>query len=150
AFHLEDVITLRHLEAAAKLTLVTGWIVAYAYIVETFLAWYSCDPFEMHVFLVDRLSGPYAPLVWFVLAVNFRVPASFLIRKVRSTLWLMLVAAVFINLAMWTERLELIVTSLHQDFLPSSWRVYVPTVVDGTIILSTLFFFSFLFLAFLR
>ena len=88
-FALKDVITERHLEAVAKLTLVTGWLVAYSYVVENFLAWYSGDEYERAVFLHDRLTGPYAWAVWTIYAVNFLVPATFLVKRWRrSTAWL--------------------------------------------------------------
>jgi Ni/Fe-hydrogenase subunit HybB-like protein len=149
-FRLKDVITERHLDAMAKMTLVTGWILVYDYILEAFLAWYGSESTEFYVYLVDRISGPYAPLSWYVYAVNLLVPATFFLRKARRTPWYLFCASLVIQLAMWLERFVLIVTSLHRDFLPSSWRMYVPTLVDGAIIVGSIFFFFLLFTLFLR
>jgi len=149
-FGLHEVITTRHLEAVAKMTLVTGSIVYYAYAVETFLAWYGGSEFEMYTMLKDRISGPYAWIVWIVYGINFVAPNLFWFRRIRRSAIALFAISIFINVAMWLERFFLIVTSLHRDFLPSSWRMYLPTFVDGAIILGTLFFFLFLFLLFLR
>jgi molybdopterin-containing oxidoreductase family membrane subunit len=149
-FRLEDVITLRHLDAAAKLTLVTGLIVLYSYVVENFLAWYSGDENERYTYLVDRLTGPFSWAVWFTYAVNAIAPNLLWFRRVRRSPLALFGLSIAINVSMWLERFWLIVTSLSRDFLPSSWHSYRPTYVDGILFGSTLFFFAFLFLAFLR
>ena len=149
-FRLEDLITVRHLEAVAKMTMATGLIVAYSYVVEYFLAWYAGDPFEHYVFYAERLAGQYAWAVWTVLAINFGVPNLLWVRKIRRSALALFCLSILINVAMWLERFFLIVTSLQADFLPSSWGLYRPTYIDGAILAGTLFFFAFCFLLFLR
>ncbi len=149
-FRLEDVVTARHLDAVAKMTLVTGSILIYSYIVESFLAWYGGSEAEIYVVLRDRLTGPYAWMIWTVYAVNLVVPNLLWFRRIRRSPWILFALSIAINVAMWLERLGLIITSLHRDYLPSSWGLYLPTYVDGAIFVGTLSFFSLLFLLFLR
>ncbi|HWV39438.1 MAG TPA: NrfD/PsrC family molybdoenzyme membrane anchor subunit [Vulgatibacter sp.] len=148
-FGLHDIVTTRHIEAMAKLILVTGSVVYYTYGVEMFIAWYSGSEYEIGM-LVQRLTGPYAWSTWMVYAINFVSPNLMWFERIRTSAVWMFVISIFINVAMWLERFWLIVTSLNRDFLPASWHIYKPTYVDGAIILGTLFFFMFLFLLFLR
>jgi Ni/Fe-hydrogenase subunit HybB-like protein len=147
---LDHVITMRHLDVMAKVLLVTGSIVAYAYLIEFFIAWYSAEPYEQHTFLVNRPFGPYAPVFWTMVICNAVVPQLFWFPRMRRNLVVLWIASILINVGMWTERFVIIVTSQQQDFLPSSWHRYAPTVVDGMIFFGTLSFFLFLFLIFLR
>lgn len=149
-FRLEAWIGERHLDAVARMVLVTGSVVAYAYLVETFLAWYGGDPFEMRTLLVDRIRGPWAWAVWLVYLVNLIAPQLFWFRRMRTSPALLFLVAIAIHVAMWLERFFLIVTSLERDFLPSSWGSYVPTWIDGALLFGTFCFFGFCFLAFLR
>ncbi len=147
---LGDVITKNHLDNMAKMLLVTGWVVTYTYMVEPFLAWYGGNRYEMYVQLVDRPTGPYAFVYWGVLFCNCIAVQSLWLKRMRTSPVGLFVVACFIQLGMWSERFMLIVTSLHRDFLPSSWRIYVPSWVDWTILGGTVSFFLFLFLIFLR
>jgi len=149
-YRLEDVITTRHLDAMAKLILVTGTVVYYTYAVELFVAWYTGNVFESQLFLWIRLAGPYAWSVWLTFALNFIVPNLMWFRAFRQRPVLLWIASVLVNVAMWFERFFLIITSQAQDFLPSSWDMYKPTYVDGAIFLGTFFLFLFLFFLFLR
>jgi Ni/Fe-hydrogenase subunit HybB-like protein len=149
-FKLHDVITKNHLDNIAKMLLVTGWIVSYSYLVEAFMAWYSGDQFEMYMQLVDRPFGPYAAVYWGVIFCNCVVVQSLWSRKMRTTPVALFVVAAFIQVGMWGERFMLIITALHADFLPSSWRTYTPSWIDWTILGGTIAFFLFLFLVFLR
>lgn len=149
-FRLHDIITLRHLEAMAKLILVTGSIVYYTYAVELFIAWYSGSQYEMSMALSQRLSGPYAWVTWSVYGLNFIAPNLMWFRSIRRSAVALWIIALFVNIAMWLERFWIIVTSLNRDFLPSSWHIYTPTFIDGGIFIGTLFFFMFMFLLFLR
>jgi molybdopterin-containing oxidoreductase family membrane subunit len=149
-FGLENVITARHLDNMAKMTLATGWIVLYAYLLEWFLAWYSGEPAEMFQALVGRPFGPSAPVFWTAVVCNCLLPQVLWSRRVRgSPLWLWILS-IFINLGMWSERYMIIVQSLQRDFLPSAWRSYRPTWVDLSILGGTFSCFLFLFLLFLR
>ncbi|HZZ85943.1 MAG TPA: NrfD/PsrC family molybdoenzyme membrane anchor subunit [Anaeromyxobacteraceae bacterium] len=146
---LERVITMRHLETMTKVLLVTGLMVAYGYMMEHFIAWYSGNPYEQFVFL-NRATGPYAPVYWLMIFCNVVLPQIFWFKQARTTVAVIWVASVLINVGMWCERFIIIVTSLHRDFLPSSWAIYKPTWVDWSILLGTMGFFSFLFLLFVR
>jgi Ni/Fe-hydrogenase subunit HybB-like protein len=149
-FGLRDVVTTRHLDSMAKMLLVTGWIVTYSYVVETFTAWYSGNLYERYTYLVDRPFGPYAAVYWTVIACNCVTPQFFWSARLRRSPVALWFAALAIQVGMWGERFMLIVTSQHRDFLPSSWAMYAPTWVDVGILLGTLSFFLFLFLLFLR
>ena len=149
-FGLHDVITERHLDAMAKITLVTGWIVTYAYIIETFLAWYSGDTYEMYTLLVNRPFGPYALFFWGMIFCNSVVPQFLWFRGLRRSPIALFVISILVNVGMWLERFVLIVTSQQRDFLPSSWEFYWPTWIDAALFVGTISFFLFLILVALR
>jgi molybdopterin-containing oxidoreductase family membrane subunit len=146
---LEKVVTRRHLENMAKILLVTGWMVTYGYLIETFIAWYSGDQFEIGA-VKARTLGPYAPFYWLLLVCNCLVPQTFWSSRLRRNLAWLWIASVLINVGMWLERFVIIVVSLHRDYLPSSWRMYYPTWVDVSLTLGTMGFFGCGFLLFLR
>jgi molybdopterin-containing oxidoreductase family membrane subunit len=147
---LENVITTRHLDNMAKLMLVTGGIVAYAYMIEIFSAYYSGNLYERYEHLVHRPFGRAAWLFWVLIACNVGVPQLFWFRRVRRSPLALFITSIFINIGMWVERFVIVATSLERDFLPSSWSSYTPTLVDGAIFFGTIFLFVFLFLLFLR
>jgi molybdopterin-containing oxidoreductase family membrane subunit len=149
-FGLKDVITKNHLDNMGKMLLVTGWVVTYTYIVEPFVAWYSGNPYEMYDQLVDRPTGTYAWVYWGIIFCNCIAVQSLWAKSMRTSAAGLFVVSCLIQLGMWSERFMLIVTSLHRDFLPSSWRIYTPSWVDWTILGGTVSFFLFLFLLFLR
>jgi Ni/Fe-hydrogenase subunit HybB-like protein len=149
-FGLESLITERHLDNIAKLLLGLGLAIAYSYLVEAFMAWYSANEYERRVYLVDRTLGPYAWAYWTMTAINVLVPHLFWSRRLRRSVPVLFGAGLLILLGMWGERFIIIVTSLHRDFLPSSWHQYVPSLVDWGILLGSIGMFLFLFLAFLR
>ncbi|HKE16797.1 MAG TPA: NrfD/PsrC family molybdoenzyme membrane anchor subunit [Kofleriaceae bacterium] len=149
-FRLHDVITDRHLDNCAKLTLVTGLVVAYGYIIEFFIAWYSGDLAEMQQFYQARPFGPGNAVFWIMLGCNLVVPQLFWSRRVRTSPLLLFAASLLINVGMWSERFVIIVMSLQREFLPSKWAGYAPTWVDLGILSGTIGFFTLLFLCFLR
>lgn len=149
-FKMHNVITARHLDAIAKMLLVTGWIVFYAYIIETFIAWYSGDAFERYQMLFARPFGPYAWLTWFTVFGNCLVVQLFWWKRARRNIWALWIASLIINASMWTERFVLVEVSLMREYVVSKWEMYVPTLVDWGIFIGTMFFFMLLFLAFLR
>lgn len=141
-FDLQEIITVNHLEKMNKIILVTGSMVGYAYGMEFFIAWYSGNPFEQFVF-INRAFGPYAWAYWIMVSCNVIIPQLFWIKKIRRTIPAMLVIVILVNVGMWFERFVITVTSLHRDFLPSSWGYFVPTIVDlGTLIGSFGLFFT--------
>jgi len=147
---LKHVVTLRHLEAMCKVMLVTGLIVFYGYLMEHFVAWYSGDGYEEHVFFSTRARGPYRYVYYLMLFCNIVVPQSFWSRRARRSVVWMWIASVLINVGMWCERFVIVVTSLHQDFIPSNWAMYYPTWVDFSLLIGTICFFGTLFLLFLK
>jgi Ni/Fe-hydrogenase subunit HybB-like protein len=147
AFGLQDFITARHLDNMAKVMLATGLIVAYGYIMESFLAWYSRNPFEEYVMLRHRPFGNYAHTYWMMLTCNVFVPQLLWFPGIRSRTWLLWIIAIIVNIGMWLERYVIVVTSLSRDFLPSSWSDYHGTVWDyATFYGSIGLFLSLLFL----
>jgi Ni/Fe-hydrogenase subunit HybB-like protein len=146
---LQEVITERHIDNMCKVMLATGWIVAYTYLVEFFLAFYGGNAFERHT-AIDRATGHYAGIFWLVVACNALVPQLFWSRRVRHSALIVWIASILINVGMWSERYMLIVTSLYQDFLPSSWRPFRPSWVDWSIFIGSLGFFFMMFLLTLK
>ncbi len=147
---LKHVITPRHIEAMCKVMLLTGLIVAYGYAMEHFAAWYSGNGYEEHVFFKTRARGPYRFVYYLMLFCNIVVPQLFWTRWGRRNIYAVWIASVLINVGMWCERFVIIVTSLHQDFIPSNWAMYYPTWVDFSLLFGTIAFFGTLFLLFLK
>jgi molybdopterin-containing oxidoreductase family membrane subunit len=148
-YKLEDFITTRHLDNMAKILLATGLIVAYGYIMETFAAWYSGNPYEEYMML-NRMGGPYAPFFWALIVCNVVVPQVLWSRRVRSNAPALFVIALVVNIGMWLERFVIVVTSMHRDFLPSSWGMYAGTVWDWATYVGSLGLFLALFFVFIR
>jgi Ni/Fe-hydrogenase subunit HybB-like protein len=145
-YGLEDFITMRHLQNMALVILATGLFVAYGYAMEGFMAWYSGNPGEQYM-LLNRLFGPYAALYWGLLLCNVMVPQVLWVSRVRSNVKALFVVALAVNIGMWLERFIIVITSLHRDFLPSSWGLYYPTVWDWATYAGTIgLFFALLFL----
>jgi molybdopterin-containing oxidoreductase family membrane subunit len=149
-YHLEKVVTTKHLDSMGKLLLVTALIVTYAYVVEDFSAWLSGDKFDRYVSLVARPTGPYAVAFWTVITCNCAVPQLLWSRRVRTTPMVLWGITILIQMGMWLERYMLIVSSLSTSRLPASWHDYRPSFVDVGILATTICFFLFLFLCFLR
>jgi len=148
-FGMKQVMTLHHLECMNKIILATGMMVGYAYAMEFFMAWYSGYEYESFAF-INRATGPYAWAYWIMVSCNVISPQLFWFKKCRTSIPIMFVVSIFVNIGMWFERFVITVTSLHRDFLPSSWGYYSPTWVDvGTFIGSFGLFFT-LFLLFLK
>jgi molybdopterin-containing oxidoreductase family membrane subunit len=149
AFGLRDFITIRHLDNCAKLMLVTGLIVAYGYISEFYMSWYSGDVYESFMSL-NRLRGPYWPACWIMLFCNVIAPQALWFRWVRRSVPVLFLMSIVVNIGMWLERYVIIITSLHRDFLPSSWGMYYPTRWDIATLAGTLGLFLCFFLLFCR
>jgi len=148
-YKLEDFITMRHLQNMAKVMLVTGLIVAYGYLVEAFVAWYSGDIFERFV-PFNRTTGPYAVAYWMLILCNIAIPQALWFRRVRTSVPVLFIIAIIINIGMWLERFVIVVTSLHRDFLPSSWGMYHPTQWDWATYIGTFGLFLSLLFLFIR
>ncbi|HRI45576.1 MAG: polysulfide reductase NrfD [Ignavibacteriaceae bacterium] len=148
-FDLENIITINHLEKMNKVILATGMMVGYAYGMEFFIAWYSGNPVEQFAF-INRAFGPYAWAYWIMVSCNVIFPQFFWVKKIRRSVPLMLIIAIFVNIGMWFERFVITVTSLHRDFLPSSWGYYTPTLVDFGVLIGSFGLFFTLVLLFTK
>ncbi len=149
AYHMEDLITIRHLDNCTKLMLVTGMIVAFSYFNEFFLGWYGGDKYEMYM-LFNRSAGPYWPAWWLTFFCNVVVIQLAWFPKVRKNPLLLWIISIFVNIGMWTERFVIVVTSLHRDFMPSSWDMYYPSIWDWATLLGSMGLFAMLFFLFVR
>jgi Ni/Fe-hydrogenase subunit HybB-like protein len=147
--NLQDYITIGHIESMNKIIVLTGSIVGVAYITELFVAWYSGNIYEQYAFM-NRAMGPYAWAYWIMMTCNVVSPQLFWIRKLRRSIVFTFIMSIIINIGMWFERFVIIVTSLHRDYLPSSWSYYVPSIVEVGIFVGTLGIFFTLFLTFAR
>ena len=146
---LESYITVRHVGAMCKLIIGMAGIVATAYATEFFIAWYSGNEYERFVFL-NRAMGPYAWAYWTMVTCNVFIPQLLWFRKIRGNMVMVFLLSIFINIGMWFERFVIIVTSLHRDFLPSSWRGYVPTGIEIATLIGSFGLFFTCFLLFCR
>ncbi|MBI4954772.1 MAG: polysulfide reductase NrfD [Myxococcales bacterium] len=146
---LERFFTLKHFENMAKVLLTTGSIVGAAYATELFVAYYGGNPYERFTFW-NRAFGPYAWAYWTMVGCNVLVPQIFWWKRARRSVTVLFVAAILINVGMWFERFNIIVTSLHRDFLPSSWTQYAPTITEVGILIGSFGLFFTLFLLFVR
>ena len=145
-YGLQDFITMRHLENMAKVMLATGLIVAYGYLMEFFMAWYSGSRYERYMIL-NRMGGPYANVYWALMLCNAVTPQFLWFRRIRTNVVTLFLIAIVVSIGMWLERYIIVVTSLHRDFLPSSWGMYAGTRWDWATFLGSIgLFFALLFL----
>jgi molybdopterin-containing oxidoreductase family membrane subunit len=149
AYGLEDFITMLHLDNMAKIILATGLVVSYGYAMEAFMAWYSGNQFERYVTL-NRMLGPYAAAYWMLLLCNFFVPQAFWFKRVRMNVPCLFAISLIVNIGMWLERFVIVVTSLHRDYLPSSWGMYWPTRWDVATLAGSIGLFLCLIFLFIR
>jgi Ni/Fe-hydrogenase subunit HybB-like protein len=148
-FHLEDYITIGHIELMNIVIIITGSIVGIAYITEFFMAWYSGVAAEQYAF-VNRAFGPYFWAYWTMMTCNVISPQLFWFKKIRTSIVATFILSLVVNIGMWFERFVIIVTSLHRDFLPSSWAMFYPTWADVGVYLFTFGLFFTLFFLFAK
>ena len=148
-FGLQDFITMRHLDNMGKVMLAAGLIVGYGYVMEAFMAYYSAGQYEIYMTL-NRMFGPYAAIYWCLIFCNIITPQFLWFRKVRASVGSLFAIAMVVNVGMWLERFVIVVTSLHRDFLPSSWGMYYPTRWDWATYIGTIGLFLTLFFLFIR
>jgi molybdopterin-containing oxidoreductase family membrane subunit len=146
---LESYITLQHIELMNIIIMITGSIVGCAYITELFIAWYSGAEYEQYAFL-NRATGPYWWAYFFMMTCNVVSPQIMWFKKLRTSIIVSFIISIVVNIGMWFERFVIIVTSLHRDFLPSSWTMFSPTFIDIGIFIGTIGFFLLLFLLYAR
>jgi len=148
-FGLEDFITMRHLNNMGKVMLAAGLIVGYGYVMEAFMGYYSGNQYERFMTL-NRMFGPYGAIYWGLIICNIITPQFLWFRKVRASVGSLFAIAMVVNVGMWLERFVIVVTSLHRDFLPSSWGMYYPTRWDWATYIGTIGLFLTLFFLFIR
>src|SRR5262252_2739137 len=148
-YGLEDLITARHLNYMARVMLATGLFVAYGYTMETFMAWYSGNPFEQFM-IINRFMGPYRYMYWSLLACNVLAPQALWFQRVRASTVALMIVCMFVNVGMWLERYIIVVVSLSADFLPSSWGLYAGTRWDWATYVGSIGLFLALFFLFIR
>jgi Ni/Fe-hydrogenase subunit HybB-like protein len=149
-YGIEDIITMKHIDNCAKVMLATGLVVFYGYFSEAFFAWYSANPYEQYMMFENRWAGPYSWSYWALIFCNGFVPQFLWFKAVRQNLYILFGICMIVSVGMWLERYVIVVTSLHRDFLPSSWGSYSGTFWDWATYLGTMGTFLFLFLLFLR
>ncbi len=148
-YDLEDFVTLRHLDNMARVMLATGLFVCYGYMVEAFMAFYGANPYEGYM-MMNRFTGPYAPLYWALIFCNAVSIQTLWFERVRATPWALFVISIIVSDGMWLERFIIVVTSLHRDYLPSSWGMYSPTVWDWGLYVGSMGLFMSLLFLFIR
>jgi molybdopterin-containing oxidoreductase family membrane subunit len=147
--HLQRYITERHLDKMAKVLLLTGSIVSYAYATEFFSAWYSGNMYERYHF-INRATGPYAWCFYLMVLCNVITPHMLWTRKARTSVWFLFAVSILVNIGMWFERFVIIVVSLHRAFLPSGWGMFYPTAIDIGVLVGSFGLFFTMFLLFIR
>jgi len=148
-FKLEDYITLEHIALMNKIMMVTGSIVGVAYITEFFIAWYSQVEYEQYCF-INRATGPYWWAYLSMMSCNVLSPQFVWIRRIRYSITMTFILSIIVNIGMWFERFVIIVSSLHRDYLPSSWAMFSPTIIDVGVYVGTIGLFFTLFLLFAK
>lgn len=147
--NLENYITIYHIDMMNRIILITGSIVGVAYLTEFFIAWYSGVEYEQYAFL-NRATGPYWWAYWSMMTCNVITPQLFWSGRLRTSVFATFFISIFVNIGMWFERFVIIVTSVHRDYLPSSWAMYSPTWVEVGIFIGSLGLFFVPFLLFTR
>ena len=148
-YGLEDFITMRHLKNMGMVMLATGMIVAYGYLMETFLAWYSGDIFEQYM-MMNRMFGPYGWMYWLLILFNILIPQLLWIPRITTNVGVLFLIAISVNIGMWLERYVIIVVSLSRDFMPSAWGRYSGTIVDYSVMAGSIGLFLALLFLFIR
>jgi molybdopterin-containing oxidoreductase family membrane subunit len=149
-YGLQNLITERHLNAMGCVLLATCWMVAYGYIMEAFMAWYSGEVFERYM-MFNRAFGPwYGWAFWLLIGINVIIPQAAWSRRVRTTPLLLFLVALSANAGMWLERFVIVVGSLQRDFVPSSWGVFHPTAWDWMTLAGSIGLFLVLLFSFIR
>ena len=148
-FHLEHIVTRNHIDVMNRIIIATSLMVGYAYMIEFFIAWYGGVAYERYVFL-NRAFGHYAWAYWTMVICNVVIPQLLWFPKIRRSMILLYPVVLLVNVGMWFERFVIIVTSLHRDFLPSSWDNFTPTWVDAGLFVGSIGLFLTLVLLFCR
>lgn len=150
AYKLEHLVTDRHLDWMAKITLATGLIVFYGYILEIFYSWYSGNFYEFKLLMQTRFTGMYSWAYWLLIFCNGIAPQVFWYHKARKNIFVLMFVSQLVSLGMWLERFVIIPMSLTNNYLPSSDKPYYPSTWDFAMFAGTIGFFIFLMFLFIR
>ncbi len=148
-YRLEDMVTIKHLDIMGKVMLATGVIVAYGYIMETFMAFYSGNGFDRYM-IMNRMVGPYKYVYWTLISCNIVIPQALWWKKARRNPLFLFIISIVINIGMWLERFVIIVVSLHREYPPSYWGMFYPTRWDWAVLFGSMGLFLTLFYLFIR
>ena len=149
-YRLTDYITDNHMDAIARILIFISLIMGTAYLTEVFISWYSGNEYEIFTFFKNRITGDYAREFWGMIVCNALIPQLFWFRKVRRNWIWLLIVSLSVNVGMWLERYNIVVTSLSKDFLPSNWVSYTPTIIDIGVFVGTVGLFGCGVLLFMR
>jgi len=149
-YRLTDYITDNHMDAIARILIFISLIMGTAYLTEIFIAWYSANEYEMFTFFSNRIAGDYVKEFWGMIVCNALIPQLFWFKKVRRNWIWLLIVSISINIGMWLERYNIVVTSLSKDYLPSNWVSYTPTIIDIGVFVGTIGLFTCGVLLFMR
>ena len=149
-YKLDEIVTLRHIDLCCRFTLLMGLFVCYIYGMEFFIAYYGGNPNEYYHFFENRMFGPYWMTWDAMMFCNCVVPQLFWSKKIRRSPWIAFFVVLFPSVGMWLERFVIIVSSIHRDFLPSSWGLFFPTWIDIMTYVGTFGIFSLMYLLFIR
>ena len=147
--NFEHMITRSHIESMCKVLILTRMLVGFAYATEFFIAWYGGNEYERYAF-INRATGPYAWAYWLMVSCNVIWPQLLWFKAIRTNMLLVFIISIIVNIGMWFERFVIITTSLHRDYLPSSWVMYSPTWVEVATFIGSFGLFFTLFLLFIR
>jgi molybdopterin-containing oxidoreductase family membrane subunit len=148
-FKWEKYINMWHFESLAKMCLLTSCILTYSYGVEYFVAWYSQNPYEQAIFFW-RATGDYWWAFWIMVFCNCVAPLPWWKKSWRTNPWILFVVAALINVGMWFERFNIVVSSLAHNFDPSTWYYYTPNYVEIAIMIGSAGWFCTWFLLFCK
>ncbi len=129
-YKLNDFVTDSHIDAICRVLTFVSLIMGTAYLTEIFLAWYSGSEYEIYMFFKVRIFGEYAFQFWAMFISNAVIPQLFWFKSVRRNMWIVFAISIIINIGMWFERFNIVVTSLSHDYLPANWATYSPTWVE--------------------
>lgn len=149
-YKFEEYVTDAHLDKVAKILIFVSLIMGTAYLTEIFMAWYSGNEYEIFTFFHNRITGEFTKQFWIMFVCNAIIPQLMWFKKIRSNLVIVFIISILINIGMWFERFNIVITSLSKDYLPSAWASYSPTFVEISMYLGTIGIFIFGVLLFFK
>jgi Ni/Fe-hydrogenase subunit HybB-like protein len=149
-YKLTDYVTDNHMDAIARILVFISLIMGTAYVTELFISWYSGNQYDMFTMFRNRVTGDYTMQFWGMIVCNALIPQLFWFRKIRRNWIGLLSISLIINIGMWLERYNIVITSLSKDYLPSNWVSYSPTIIDIGVFVGTIGLFGTGVLLFMR